>query len=63
MFSDARRYRALRQALVLDANNHFEGYTNSDGVEFDGGQAPAPQHALHAAALADCRAHAPRPAG
>ena len=42
MFSDARRYRALRQALVLDANNHFEGYTNSDGVELMAGKRPRP---------------------
>ena len=42
MFSDARRYRALRQALVLDANNHFEGYTNSDGVGLMAGKRPRP---------------------
>ena len=40
MFADAVALGELRKSmLVLDANNHFEGYTNSDGVEFDGGSA------------------------
>jgi hypothetical protein len=38
MFGDIVRAKALRQCLVLDGDNHFEGYTNSDGVNFDGGQ-------------------------
>lgn len=37
MFGDFARARALRTMLVLDADNHFEGYTNSDGEVFDGG--------------------------
>ena len=40
----------MRSMLVLDGDNHFEGYTNSDGVEFDGGLSslactPPPTHA------------------
>ena len=70
MFRDLRMMRSM---LVLDGDNHFEGYTNSDGVEFDGGLSPLASTHTHthkpasplflcaANSCACCRLRAPLP--